>query len=143
MPRYLLNWPRAHRPGASSRRPRPAPRVRQTRPTLEELEGRLTPSVVSLSTSPRPIPLGNIRAGQTVQLTVTFDTSDIPGDFNGQEQEPVVLESSGGFSEVVADYGATPVLFTASEDGETLTGRIDGFDSDETATVEVSPTAEI
>src|SRR5262249_22947429 len=106
--------------------PKRKPSVQRVRPEFETFEDRICPSAgpgVNLS-----IP-GPIFAGDDVTITATLNTED-PNE-NG-EGEPLVIQSSGGFSATIGDYAVTQQLsFTATQDGETLDASIQGYDGDE------------
>jgi hypothetical protein len=131
---FRKNWVKCRR---SSKRT--AKRKLQYRFLAEQLEPRLAPSVTTVAGVPIPIPLGNVTAGQFVELKITFNTTDVQGDYVGQENEPVILQSSGGFSQTVSSYGVTNVEMPITQDGETLTAYINDYDADETATIEADP----
>ena len=80
-------------------------------------------------------PLVGFNMGDTIDIVATLSTSDV--NENG-EGEPLVLQSSTGFSGVVSAY-AQPLTFSfkASSAG-VLNGFIQGFDGDESATVTVT-----
>jgi hypothetical protein len=80
--------------------------------------------------------VSGLNAGDKVDIVATLSTND--PDENG-EGEPLVLSSTGGFSASVPNYAQpTAFSFTASTDGESLSGSIAGYDGDETATVTVT-----
>jgi hypothetical protein len=138
--RWFANRP----PGAPKKGSRPRKRARWPRLQLEFLEDRLTPSTISATDAPQLIPIGNPKAGQTIQLEVDFSTTDAEGDFAGQEQEPIIISGSDGSSQTVSDYGSQTIDYPITLDGETLTAYIQDYDSDETGIITfVPPTAEI
>src|SRR5581483_5031734 len=98
----------------------------------EVLEARTMMTSVSGTTD---IPLGPIHSGDTVYVTATLNTNDPNEDGEG---EPLVLQSSGGWSATINTYGVTHTMsFQATQDGESLVARIPGQDNDESADVTV------
>jgi len=90
-------------------------------------------STTIASGSPVDIPLGTVHVGDTISLTAVLTTSD-PNE-NG-EGEPLIIQSSGGFSRTLNTYSQQQAIsFQATQDGETLSAFIQGYDADESATV--------
>jgi hypothetical protein len=90
------------------------------------------PTVTVIIMSGSPVPIISYNAGDKVDVTATLSTSD-PNE-NG-EGEPLILQSSTGFSGTVSAYAqAQTFSFTATMPG-TLSGFIQGFDDDESASV--------
>src|SRR5439155_16942999 len=76
------------------------------------------------------IPIGPVKAGDTITFTATLTTTD-PNE-NG-EGEALEIRSSGGFSLTIPTYAqARKISFTATVDGETVTAFIDDYDAVET-----------
>src|SRR5262249_5901945 len=119
---------------AAKKGSRSVKRVVRKRPELEHLEHRLAPAGLTLTGEPQPLPIGNVKAGQTIQLKVEFSTADLEDPTEG---EPVVIQSSYGTTRTISAYGSTQVKFPITVDGELLTAFIRGYDRDEDATIEV------
>lgn len=80
--------------------------------------------------------VSNLNAGDKIDIVATLNTTDV--NENG-EGEPLVLQSSGGFSATIPSYAQpTALSFTATANGESLSGFIVGYDGDEDATVTVT-----
>ncbi|HKF54664.1 MAG TPA: post-COAP-1 domain-containing protein [Blastocatellia bacterium] len=94
-----------------------------------------TPITVTTTGAPTTIAFPGVKAGDTLTVQATLNTTD-PNE-NG-EGEPLVIQSSGGFSAIVSAY-AQPRSFSfqATQAGETITISIQGADGDESATVTV------
>jgi len=107
---------------------------------LERLEDRITPSEISLTGSPQSIPIGDPQPGQTVHLKVTFSTTD-PDDQN--EGEPIIITASDGYSQTVLSYGTQTVEIPITQEEETVSAYIQGYDGDETAIVQPPPVVNI
>jgi len=79
-----------------------------------------------------PVPIVGFNAGDTVDIVATLQTTDV--NENG-EGEPLVLQSSTGFSVVVSAY-AQPMAFSfKATTAGVLTGFVQGADGDESASV--------
>jgi hypothetical protein len=92
-------------------------------------------TVTATIDSASPVPIAGFNTDETVDIVATLNTSD--PDENG-EGEPLILQSSTGFSATVSVYALTTSFsFTASSPG-TLSGFIAGADGDESATVTVT-----
>jgi hypothetical protein len=90
-------------------------------------------------TTPRTIPIAGVHAGDTVMVDATLITDDL---FDFLEGEPLVLSSPGlGTQKLGLPIGGLVAnahySFTAVQDDEVISARIDGFDSDETGSVTV------
>src|SRR5215471_17629092 len=93
------------------------------------------PITVTTTGAPTTIAFPGVKAGDTITVQATLNTTD-PNE-NG-EGEPLVIQSSGGFSAIVSAYAQTRSLsFQATQDGETITISIQGADGDESASVTV------
>jgi len=94
------------------------------------------PTTVTVTiASGSPIQIVAYNTGDRVDIVATLSTSD--ANENG-EGEPLILRTSTGFSGTVSAYAqATTFSFTAPAAG-TLSGFIQGFDSDESAKVTVT-----
>jgi hypothetical protein len=98
-----------------------------------------TTTVTVASGSPTVIVSG-LGKGDVVDVHATLSTSD-PGEIgpDDDEPEPLVLQSTGGFSWSFQVYGQPRAMrFTATVDDESLSGVIKGFDEDESASVTVT-----
>jgi hypothetical protein len=98
-----------------------------------------TTTVTVASGSPTVIVSG-LSKGDVVDVHATLSTSD-PGEIgpDDDEPEPLVLQSTGGFSWSFQVYGQPRAMrFTATVDDESLSGVIKGFDEDESASVTVT-----
>src|SRR5215467_2278940 len=94
-----------------------------------------TPITVTTTGAPTTIAFPGVKAGDTLTVQATLNTTD-PNE-NG-EGEPLVIQSSGGFSAIVSAYAQTRSFsFQATVAGETVTVSIQGADGDESATVTV------
>lgn len=94
----------------------------------------ITTTIATDCTSPTTI--ATLHNGDSVSGFATLHTTD-PNE-NG-EGEPLILQSSGGFGLTIPAYELTqPFSFTAHVEGETFTGCIGGFDSDESADVSIT-----
>jgi hypothetical protein len=83
------------------------------------------------SATPTVIPLPGVHVGDSIFFNVFLHTID-PFETEG----PLVMQSSGGFFRVFADYEQhTLGQFTATKDGETITAFIRGADGDEKAII--------
>ena len=92
-------------------------------------------TVTATIASDTAVVIVNFNNGDTVDIVATLTTTD-PNE-NG-EGEPIVLQSSTGFSGVVSNYAQpTSFSFKASAGG-TLSGFIQGFDGDESGVVTVT-----
>ncbi|HEU4390481.1 MAG TPA: hypothetical protein VFV34_21940, partial [Blastocatellia bacterium] len=92
-------------------------------------------SVTVTIASGSPTTILGFNTNDTIDIVATLNTTD-PNE-NG-EGEPLILQSSTGFSGVVSAYAqATTFSFKATGPG-TLSGFISGFDGDESATVSVT-----
>lgn len=77
-----------------------------------------------------------VHKGDSVTVEATLSTSD-PNE-NG-EGEPLILQSSGGFSATISNYEQTRSFSSvATVDGETVTSFIGGYDGDETSSVNIN-----
>jgi len=93
------------------------------------------PITVTTTGGPTTIAFPGLKVGDTVTVQATLNTTD-PNE-NG-EGEPLVIQSSGGFSAIVSAYAQTRSFsFQATQAGETITISIQGADGDESATVTV------
>lgn len=84
------------------------------------------------------VPQGSpaVHAGDTVNVVATLSTSD-PNE-NG-EGETLVVQSTGGFSATVAIYEVPQSFtFTATINGETVSGSLTNADGDESCTLSVT-----
>jgi hypothetical protein len=87
------------------------------------------------SSSPTVIVSG-LKKGDVVVIAATLNSTD-PNESG--EGEPLVLKSTGGYSKTFPEYSIPNAdQFTATQDGETLTGEIPGADDDESASVTVN-----
>src|SRR3954470_4736350 len=98
----------------------------RVRPSLEALETRLCPHVAGPGVNLNAPDA--IHAGDTVTIEATLGSTD--ANENG-EGEPLVIQSSGGFTATVGAYAQTrSVTFKATQDGELLTATIQNYDGD-------------
>src|SRR3954449_3399460 len=98
-----------------------------------------TTTVTVASGSPAVIVSG-LSKGDVVDIQATLSTSD-PGEIGEAEDQPeaLVLQSTGGFSWSFQVYGQPRAMrFTATVDGESLSGYIQNYDFDESASVTVT-----
>lgn len=94
-----------------------------------------TPVTVTVGSSSTNTAISNVKAGDTINIEATLFSSD-PNE-NG-ENEPLVVNSSGGFSTTIGNYGqARAFSFQATIDGESLTTSIPGADGDESAQITI------
>jgi dUTPase len=112
--------------------------------SLEILEQRVVPSGSGVgpvdSSTPEPIPIGDVKAGATVNLTVVFSTTD-PND--PTEGEPLIIRGSDGYFKVIDTYGTQQLAVKITRDGETLTAAVQGGDGDEAASILVGPAVQV
>ena len=85
--------------------------------------------IIPIATStPVPIPLGTVHAGDTFPLIATLTTTDPNEDGEG---EPLVIKSSKGFSLTINTYAQPQqFVFKATADGETLSAYVVNADGD-------------
>jgi hypothetical protein len=98
----------------------------------------LAASVTTNISSGTPTVIVTLNKGETVKLTLTLTTTD-PNESG--EGEPVTI-SYGGNTTTWSEYDIPDTLsITATTDGETVSGWIQGADGDESATVtaEINP----
>jgi hypothetical protein len=93
-----------------------------------------TITVTIESGTPVDIPINPpLQVGDRVDIQATLTTTD-PNE-NG-EGEPLIIQSSGGFSATIPEYEQTRAFtFTATVPGETVSAFIQGFDGDESGSV--------
>jgi hypothetical protein len=98
---------------------------RGSRPGLELLECRITPTTYTLSTSPQQIPLPNVPPGKNVQLKVnlTIDNADPNDPSEGEGFYTMVLQAPG-FSQTISTYGVQTISFPLVQSGEQLTAYL-------------------
>ena len=108
---------------------------RHRRLAVEQLEDRALLAAVSLNGSLQSIPIGNFTAGQEVPLLLNFTTTDstTPDQI---ENEWVQILGSTGYRMQVPNYGQSTVDFPITVSGETIQAWIDGYDGDESATLQ-------
>ena len=108
---------------------------------FEPLESRVLLTAVTFdSVTPTPIPIGAVKAGQTINLSVNYATTDNQEGFEG---EPLVLVPSAGGAITIAAFGQQTVALPIVQDGETLSGFVVGADGDELATVSTVASGQI
>jgi hypothetical protein len=102
---------------------------------MEQFEPRLLLTTIGPfdSSTPVGIPIGSVMAGQMVNLNVNFSTTD-PDDQS--EGEPLIIQSSGGYSQTISDYGDQDITVPITQNNESLSAYIVGADGDESATIE-------
>jgi hypothetical protein len=97
-----------------------------------------TSSTVTIASGSPTVVVSGLSKGDVVDVQATLSSSD-PGEVTEAEVEPLVLQSTGGFSFTVPGYGVPRAMrFTATVDGESLSGFIQNYDNDETASVTVT-----
>ncbi len=114
--------------------------VRRLGAHVEYLECRAMLSVTLDDSTPTDIPIGNVTAGQTVNVSVDFTTSD-PND--QAEGEPLILQPSAGSQIVISNYGTQNVSIPITQFGETLSAYIQDADGDESATIQLPRTVTV
>ena len=131
----------AWRPGRAAGRGRRRALALPPPMVFEALENRLLLSSVSFdSVDPTPIPIGAVKAGQTINLSVNYATTDNQEGFEG---EPLVLVPSAGKAITIAAFGQQTIALPIGMDGETLSGYVVGADGDELATVSTVPSGSL
>jgi hypothetical protein len=99
-----------------------------------------TSATVTVASGSPSVIVSGLSKGDVVDVVATLSTSD-PGEIGEAEDEPeaLVLQSTGGFSWSFQVYGQPRAMrFTATVDGESLSGFIQSFDNDESASVTVT-----
>jgi hypothetical protein len=93
-------------------------------------------STVTIASGSPVLVAAGIKKGDVVGIQATLFTDD-PNE-NG-EGEPLILQSTGGFSLTISAY-AQPrtVSYLSHNDNESISGYISGYDGDEYATVTVT-----
>jgi hypothetical protein len=104
------------------------------------LASAATTTTVTVASGSPAVIVSGLSKGDVVDVQATLSTSD-PGEITEAEDEPeaLVLQSTGGFSWSFQVYGQPRAMrFTATVDGESLSGFIQAFDNDESASVTVT-----
>ena len=96
-----------------------------------------TPITTTITgSSPAPINVPLVHKGDLINIEALLSTTDL--NENGEGEPLIVLSSSGGANINISAYEQPQAKsFTATQDGETLSAYIVGYDGDESATISV------